>query len=131
MCEKGSVSVELTDDILRRAFMLGQERHSRAPPEHHAAFANAVSFAVTGWTGGYKGPSMREHRARDIILQAGLPGMIRFDEAVLLVEEACYGPLTREIALLLCQEHCRGDALGDLEEAIRIQIEIGEDTEDL
>ena len=118
------------NEVLARAMQLGQERHRDAPPQHHAAFANSVAFAVTGWTGGYGGPSMREHWAGRLILRAGMPGVIDFDRAIALVEEACYGPFTRDMALMLCEEHCFDDAPGEQEEAIRLQIEIGEDTED-
>ena len=107
-------------DILTRAMALGREKHPDAPAAHHAAFANSVAYAVTGWSGGYGGPSMREHWAGRLAHQAGTPGAISFEKAVEVCEEVCYGPLTVEIARMLPDEHCFDDAPGEREEAFRL-----------
>jgi hypothetical protein len=117
-------------DTLTRAYTLGQERHPAAPAAHHAAFANSVAEAVTGWSGGYGGPSMREHWASRLLGRAGTPGTIPFDLAVSTVEEACYGPITLEIARMLTFEACFDDADGEQEEAERLLHEAGEDLDD-
>ncbi len=117
-------------DILTRAYALGRERHPTAPAAHHAAFANSVAYAVEGWSGGYGGPSLREHWAARLLAQAGRPGSIPFDLAVTTVEAACYGPLTIEIARMLSVEQCFDDHDGEQEEAQRLLSEAGEDDED-
>ncbi len=118
------------DDILARAYRLGQERHPDAPSQHHAAFANTVAYLMTGWSGGYGGPSMREHWAARVGTRVGTLGSITFDQAVEAIEAACYGPLTLEIARMLNLEHCFDDPEGEPEEALRLLRKHGEDTED-
>jgi len=103
------------DTVLNRAYELGKKRHPKAPEQHHAAFANSVAYAVTGSSGGFGGPSMREHWATRLASTARKRGEIDFDAAVELVEVACYGPLTVDIALALSREHCFDDAPGERE----------------
>lgn len=105
------------DDALQQAMALGRNKHPNAPAEHHAAFANSVAYAVTGFSGGYGGPSMREHWCSRLIHQKGMPGQIGFDEAVGICEQVCYGPLTKEIAQMLDIEHCFDDAPGEQQQA--------------
>lgn len=110
------------DAVLDRARRLGEERHPGAPAAHHAAFANSVAYAVTGWSGGYGGPSMREHWCSRLVApHRGLEGLT-FDRAVEICEQACYGPLTRDIARMLAEEEgrCFDDAPGEQEEAERL-----------
>ena len=107
-------------DALTQAMTLGRAKHPDAPAAHHAAFANSVAYAVTGWSGGYGGPSMREHWSSQLIHQAATPGAVGFDDAVKVCEDACYGPLTTEIASMLPDEHCFDDAPGEREEALRL-----------
>ena len=47
--------------ILEKAMKEGQQRHPKASRYHQAAFANSVAYLVTGASGGYGGPSIREH----------------------------------------------------------------------
>ena len=108
------------DTVLKRAFALGRERHPDAPAEHHAAFANSVAYCVTGWSGGYGGPSMREHLASRVAHARGGVGSFDFDTAVETVEGICYNPLTLEHARMLEGEDCFDDAPGEVEEARRI-----------
>lgn len=108
-------------EALTEAMNLGRRTHSDAAAEHHAAFANSVAYAVTGWSGGYGGPSMREHAASRHLHNLGLrPGSISFDDAVKLVEEICYGPLTLAIAQMLEVEYCFDDPASEQEEALRL-----------
>ena len=60
--------MENYDSILERAFEYGKSQHPDAPAEHHAAFANSVAYAMTGASGGYGGPSMREHLASRLVI---------------------------------------------------------------
>lgn len=104
------------NNVLERAFELCKERHPDAPAEHHGAFANSVSYLVTGFSGGYGGPSMREHYT----CRQEIGGKCSFGEAVAIAESICYGPLTLEIARMVVEEHCYDDALGEFQEAIRL-----------
>lgn len=104
-------------ETLERAMALGREKYPKAPAQHHAAFANSVAYMVTGWSGGYGGPSMREHWTSRLAHKAGTPGDISFEKAVEICEEACYGPITMEIAQMLDWEHCFDDAPGEQEAA--------------
>ncbi len=101
--------------ILSRARQLGEERHPGAPAEHHSAFANSVAYAVTGASGGYGGPSMREHWCSRLIAREGIAGELDFEHAVAICEQACYGPLTVQTARMLAAEHCFDDAPGEQE----------------
>lgn len=106
------------NSILQEAWRIGKERHPDAPAEHNAAFANSVAYAVTGASGGYGGPSMREHWAsRVAISRFGGSGRCSFEEAVAALDECCYGPLTLEHALMLRCECCFDDASGEVEAA--------------
>lgn len=87
---------------------------------HHAAFANTVATLVTGWSGGYGGPSMREHWAARVAESKGADGSFTFDDAVAAVDESCYGQLTIDHARMLEDEHCFDDAPGETEAAERL-----------
>lgn len=108
------------EDVLNRAMELGKEKHPEAPQHHHAAFANSVATLVTGWSGGFGGPSMREHWACRVAEAKGTVGQFSFDDAVTAVEEACYGQLTLDHANMLEEEHCFDDAPGEVEAAQRL-----------
>jgi len=57
-------------DVLERAMAWASENHPNASSQKKAAFANSVAYAVTGASGGYGGPSVREHAACRIVHQA-------------------------------------------------------------
>ena len=110
------------DLILKKSFSYGEEHHPDAPVQHHTGFANSVAYAVTGLTGGYGGPTMREHLASQLVISKyGLGnGRCTFEEAVELLEECCYGKITMAHASILECEYCYGDAPGEIEEAERL-----------
>ena len=114
------------DAILKRAMDFGKEKYPNAPVEHHAAFANSVAYAMTGMSGGYGGPSMREHWASRIIISSFGVGLNRcsFEQAVDAVEECCFGELTYEIALMSRCEHCFDDPEADLAEAEHLLLSV-------
>lgn len=109
------------DSILERAFEHGKSQHPDAPAEHHAAFANSVAYAMTGASGGYGGPSMREQLAGRLVVREFGTSANRctFEQATELLDECCYGELTLQHALML-EEHCFGDAPGEVEEAKKL-----------
>lgn len=107
---------------LSRAFEgCERERHRDAHKEHHEAFEHSVTFAVTG----VEGPvvaSMREHWCRELIARAGPPGAMSTEEAIVLCEEVCYGPLTKEIASMVIIHRglsCK-NAPGEMDQALRL-----------
>ena len=106
--------------ILERALVLGKERHPGAPSQHHAAFANSVAYAVMRMSGGYGGPSMREHWASRIIASAFGGRSCSFEQAIDLLDECCYGPLTVQHACMLDCEYCFDDAPGEVEQARKL-----------
>jgi hypothetical protein len=103
--------------VLERAMTLAKERHPNSPAQHRAAFANSVAYLVTGASGGYGGPSMREHWASRIGHSAGLVSNSTFEQAVEAVDACCFGPLTYEHACMLDVEHCFDDAPGEVDAA--------------
>jgi hypothetical protein len=48
-------------DVLERALAYIEDKKPEANQHQKAAFANSVQTMVTGWAGGYGGPSVREH----------------------------------------------------------------------
>ena len=109
--------MENYDSILKRAYEYGKNQHPDAPAEHHAAFANSVAYAMTGASGGYGGPSMREHLASRLVISKFGAGANRctFEQATELLDDCCYGKLTLQHALMLDDEHCFDDAPGEID----------------
>lgn len=99
-----------------------KKKYPDAHAANHAAFANSVAYAVTGASGGYGGPSMREHWASRIVNANGGKGGGNYDleEACELLKENAYGPLTIGHARMLSMEHCFDDAPGEVEEAQKL-----------
>lgn len=94
-------------EVLERALKIAQERQPKASPQKHAAFANAVTEAVTGWSGGYGGPSVREHAAARVCQHP-----TEFDAAVevLIADNGpIFGPLTNLHTQCWRDEHCFDD----------------------
>lgn len=102
-------------EILKQAFELGKQKHPDAPNQHHAAFANSVACFVTGASGGYGGPSVREHAAERLGSSHKPMGGWEFEEAVKFCTEPCYGEMTELHYALFREEHCFDDAPQDLE----------------
>jgi hypothetical protein len=46
---------------LEQAMQWAKENHPAASIQHKAAFANSVAYLATGASGGFGGPSLREH----------------------------------------------------------------------
>ena len=93
--------------ILERALQIAQERQPQASPQKHAAFANSVATAVTGWSGGYGGPSVREHAAARMC-----PHPSEFDKAVEILianNGPIFGPLADLHSMCWEDEECFDD----------------------
>jgi len=103
-------------EILEYAYAYGKAKFSEVNDAYHAAFANSVAYIVTGWSGGYGGPSMREHWATRVAHQRNL-GSASWEHIYDVVEDICYGPMTKDIAKMMTLESCRDDSSQDTEDA--------------
>ena len=102
------------DEVLEKARKIVEERKPEAPAQKKAAFANSVAYLVTGWSGGYGGPSVREHA-----VPRYYPGRYSFEEAVELLlrdDGPIFGPLTEIHRYCWENEHCFDDDPDDVKE---------------
>lgn len=100
------------NQILDRAMKIARKRYPKASPKRWAAFANGVAYAVTGWSGGFGGPSVREHAAARVCRPYQ-----DFDSAVrkLIAENGVvFGPLTDLHRECWICEHCFDDDPDDV-----------------
>ena len=128
-------------DYLKAAMAWAKEHYSGASMQHKCAFANSVDYFMTGASGGYGGPSLREHLcswslagdsgsvgAVDVGGQAmsaiyrdnSLPiaGEWKFDAASVHCAKLCFSPASEHrLKLIQIQEreHCHDDDPIDLE----------------
>lgn len=49
------------NELLQKALEYAKVHYPTASSQHQAAFANSVAYLTTGLSGGYGGPSLREH----------------------------------------------------------------------
>lgn len=61
---------------LSYARMFAEGRHPEASIQKIAAFSGAVVYLMTGASGGYGGPSVREHAVNYAAIESGRPGAI-------------------------------------------------------
>lgn len=82
------------DEVLEQARQLVEQERPNASAQHKAAFCNSVAYLVTKRTGGFGGPSVRQHVVNRLYI--GKPPM-PFEEAsrLLLADDGLiFGPLT-------------------------------------
>jgi hypothetical protein len=106
--------VDYYNAVLEQAREHAEREHPEASAQHRAAFANSVAYLVTGWSGGYGGPSVREHavsHAAAGIKPAGEWGM---DEACRFAEPLVFGELTALHRQVAAVEHCFDDDPADV-----------------
>lgn len=124
--------------VLGASLEHGKNLHPSAAIQHHAAFANSVAYLVTGASGGYGGPSCREHAVSWALSGTGgkqeqvetnlgiltvqypdgsLPsaGQWEFEKALKFAEPLCYGELKEIHYRCYKSEHCFDDAPEDIE----------------
>ena len=109
------MNIDNYSEILKKAYELGKATHPDSPNQHHAAFANSVACFCTGASGGYRGPSVREHVTERLGSQVKRMGEWEFEEAINFCDSLCYGDLIELHYALFQQEHCFDDSPGDLE----------------
>jgi len=82
-------------ETLESAMRWGKEHYPNACRQKHAAFANSVAYAAYRMSGGYGGPSVREHAANKAIIESGIDWQDKPEEEIYaFVAPVCYGPLT-------------------------------------
>ncbi len=122
-------------DFLEQAMAWANQNKPEASMHHKAAFANSVSYLVTGVSGGYGGPSLREHlvswslgavgttniggRTMTTITPGNLPmpGNWTFEAAIAHAAPLCFEPAKRHLNTLIQiqeREHCFDDDPEDL-----------------
>jgi hypothetical protein len=129
---------DVHETVLESAKEWGEQKYSQDSIAHHCAFANSVAYLVTGWSGGYGGPSLREHTVSHALAGAGsnvplqtnvgkltiqhpdgkLPraGHWSYSKALAFAEPIAYGPITRQhFTVWRMEEHCFDDDPKDLE----------------
>ncbi|KJH69796.1 hypothetical protein UH38_22055 [Aliterella atlantica CENA595] len=123
-------------EILKQALEWGKAQHPDASQFRHAALANSVSYLVTGFSGGYGGPSIREHCVSYALVGDGyniptqtnlglmtmsfpegrLPqaGNWEFGRACEFAAPICYGQLPAIAGQIAASEYCFDDDPNDL-----------------
>jgi hypothetical protein len=133
--------VLVMQDSLQRAMQHAIAQHPNSSLQHRAAFANSVAYLVSGASGGFGGPSIREHlcswslagvhgtigainigeQAMTCIKPDGSlpkPGDWSFEDAIVHCEPLCFGDISpwRNRALQIQErEYCFDDDPEDLE----------------
>lgn len=105
------------DAALTQARELVDAQRPEASVQKRAAFANSVATLVTGWSGGFGGPSVREHAASR--MHGGMQHS--FKEAVdLLLNESgpIFGPLNKVHEECWEEEFCFDDDPSDVVELV-------------
>ena len=107
------------EDVLEAALDYAEKHFPRKSKEQRHAFANAVAYGQTGWTGGRGGPSMRQWWAEAVLDRDGDPGRMSTDAARKMIEGICFGPLTVDIARMsvVHRDRCFDDPPGETEAA--------------
>lgn len=101
-------------NVLEKAKQFIDERMPATSAQKRAAFANSVAYLVTGLSGGYGGPSVREHAASH---KYGLGGRLTYDEAVAWLsdpKDVIFGPLTDVHRGCWAHEYCFDDDPDDI-----------------
>ena len=122
----------MNDDFLKKAMDWASANKPDASMNYKAAFANSVAYLCSGWSGGYGGPSIREHlcswalagdeglnkNINGLTIQYPRAGHWDFEEAVRFCEPLCFEPAENYRNRLLQiqeREHCFDDDPIDLE----------------
>lgn len=127
-------------EVLKQAMEYALTHYPSESAQRRAAFANSVAYLVTGWSGGYGGPSVREHLVSwwvhnpstikfdhwSISHEPTLPkpGEWKVEEAYLVCEAFCFRSLPKATSLRIAAiEQCFDDDPTDLK-VIRAREEV-------
>lgn len=82
-------------ETLEAAMRWGKEHYPDAHPSRHAAFANSVAYAAYRMSGGYGGPSIREHAASKALNDSPIEWQDKPEEEIYrFVAPIVFGPIT-------------------------------------
>lgn len=124
-------------EFLEKALEWAKINYPSAPAQQWAAFANSVSYLCSGFSGGYGGPSVREHavshalagqNGKTLGIETNLGGLAvlfpdgslpragswKFDTACQFAASICFGPIERLHFECYRTEHCFDDSPEDL-----------------
>jgi hypothetical protein len=114
-------------DVLEKAMQWASTNKPNSSLQNKSAFANSVQYLVTGYSGGFGGPSIREHLVswslavinsrNDTSLRLTMqypdgtiptPGGWDYEKAIVFCEPFCFDDITNfPLALqILKAEHC-------------------------
>lgn len=80
---------------MQAARQWGEQNYPNASTLKHAAFANSVAYAAYRMSGGFGGPSIREHAASKAINDSGIDWQDKPEQEIYaFVAPIIYGPLT-------------------------------------
>ena len=119
---------------LETALAWAKKNKPEASPYHHYAFANSVAYLVTGASGGYSGPSIREHLCSYALAGDGeivqevstgfqmivpdrrmkYAGEWTIERAIAFCEPICFGILSRQALFIVETQYCFDDDPSDL-----------------
>ena len=105
--------------VLEGAMEYAWWKRPHAPAMRKAAFADTVMYLVTGWRGGYLGPSVRKKTAAR--LYGAQAGQLTFSDAVELLlrdDGPIFGPVTELHCEIWRKESCILDDPNDLVELV-------------
>jgi len=100
--------------VLEQAKSVIDDQAPDASPQLRAAFANSVAYLVTGLTGGYGGPSMREHAVAHTYAGRRLPYPEAIEE-LMNPNGLIFGPLQPVHFACARKNHCFDDDPKDLQ----------------
>jgi hypothetical protein len=99
-------------ESLEKAMQWAKDNHPTASIQHKAAFANSVAYYVAGASGGFGGPSLREHLCSWKLAGAsGIAGAVSIaDEAITMIQPdgslRTAGGWAFEEAIAFCEPLC-------------------------
>lgn len=109
--------MSLDQNILNQARRRVELEYPEESEQHKAAFANSVYYFVTGWSGGYGGPSVREHAAGRYALGV----RYLYEDAVQFLLDPygpIFGPITELHEDCWREEYCFNDDPADVAELV-------------
>lgn len=122
--------------ILKEALEWAKHNRPNSSLQNKAAFANSVSYFITGFSGGFGGPSIREHlcswslgtvtsvsiegETMMAIVPSDLPmpGNWELNDAIVHCDQICFGPIDQyrnQMIQIMEREPCFDNDPSDLE----------------
>ncbi len=98
---------EAQDAFVERAFREAQKKMPNHSMAKHAALANALASVLTGISGGYGGPSVREYVAEQVLREkVDVDSPLAYKSAMQILLDPkgpIYGPVTQQHLVYWCE----------------------------